>query len=176
MSGERRDSYSELVGGVRCLLVQRGWGEVPSHNYFSMCSFGRPVFSFDVQLGVKWDGGVRKVNLAMCSRDWPSHLVVDLKNQKSEGSVEMKLPGIAMGFGDNGHPSVFVLEGTGRDAGVAGALRRRFVGRGNLLGVFSLLEFGAWLDGGASEGRDWVGDVKVVKGVGGGLFEGDGGA
>jgi len=130
-------------------LNEQGYAYV-DHNRFVPTRFlEQPIFTQKFHIGQSIYGTPQYCDfIAYHPQKWPNNLVIESKWQEVGGSVDEKYPYLVLNIQMKyATPTVLILDGNGYKKGAEKWIREQ-AGNGNLLLVFNMQQFTAWVNKG----------------------------
>lgn len=122
---------------------------VPRDRFTPARILGQPIYTRHFHVGQSIYGTPQYCDFIVYHPDkWPDNLIIESKWQQSGGSVDEKYPYLILNINmQYKSPTILLLDGGGYKKGAERWIRSQ-VGNGNLLHVFNMPEFAAWVNKG----------------------------
>lgn len=122
---------------------------VTRQQFAPACFLDQSVYTNKFQVGLSIYGTKQNCDFIVYHpQKWPKRLIIECKWQQSGGSVDEKYPYLVLNIQKQYTcPTIVILDGSGYKKGGAKWLRDQ-AGHGNLLHVFNMPEFAAWVNNG----------------------------
>ncbi|NMP24258.1 PD-(D/E)XK nuclease superfamily protein [Sulfobacillus harzensis] len=144
-AGQRANqSGNKLEALVSTVLTQSGYVEVPRAAFLTALELKRFARQWPIGPGIY--GTPMKVDFAVMGiPSLPNGSIIEVKWQSVSGSVDEKLPYLALNIDQRfPFPTIVVIDGGGWKRGAIAWLKGRVPYVGNLFAVYSMSEFIDW--------------------------------
>jgi hypothetical protein len=130
-------------------LYEQGYTYVDRNRFMPTRFLEQPIFSRKFHIGSSiYDTPQYCDFVAYHPQKWPNNLVIESKWQEVGGSVDEKYPYLVLNIQMKYiTPTILILDGGGYKKGAEKWIRDQ-AGHGNLLLVFNMLQFTAWVNKG----------------------------
>ena len=149
VSGGTQANYTGTVleRFILSRLADRGYTFIPRNRFTPARILGQPIYTRHFHVGVSIYGTEQYCDFIAYHPDrWPDNLIIESKWQQSGGSVDEKFPYLILNIQmQYRSPTIVLLDGGGYRAGAETWLRSQ-VGNSNLIHVFNMPQFAAWVN------------------------------
>ena len=130
-------------------LIEQGYTYIAPSRFTPTRFLGQPIYSRKFHIGQSiYDTSQYCDFIVYHPEKWPDNLVIESKWQEVGGSVDEKYPYLVLNIQMKyASPTILLLDGGGYKKGAEKWIRSQ-AGNGNLLLVFNMQQFTAWVNKG----------------------------
>lgn len=149
IQGGTRANYTGTVleRFILSRFAERGYTFIMRDRFTPARLLGQPIFTRHFHVGQSIYGTPQYCDFIVYHPErWPDNLIIESKWQQTGGSVDEKYPYLILNINMQYKcPTILLLDGGGYKPGAERWIRSQ-MGNGNLLHVFNMREFAAWVN------------------------------